>query len=449
MMRNKLLISICLGLVFCGRTEELRDIKFYNLEKEYSKTVTHVYKVKKAQALELKQIISGMLSIYGSLYVNEKTNELYLTDTEEKINDLRQVLPALDVSGIKAGNNLVSKLVYLKHENVSEVIGTIRHKLSPDGSVFEVLNLNALIITDVSSKIEEVEQTLQLIDAPNPQIAVEITVLEFNNEHFSKLGINVFNWLQGLSVGANVGSGGPGKAEANVALGSGTPQPISGGLDNKQSTTDGSGSLTSTITTDYGKRFYLGAQLNISDLVGFISENADGSVLANTRLITRNNKTASISAVERIPYRYAADEQSYESLGPSVVVAGTSVRVTPTLQSDSLINLSIIPSIANLTGWSPKGYPIVFERSINTEVKVKDNTIFVLGGLKKKESVEVRRGIPLLKDLPIIQYLFSVKQKVILDREVLIFIKPSTQISAAVSAESFNGLMKKYEEANK
>ena len=87
-------------------------------------------------------------------------------------------------------------------------------------------------------------------------------------------------------------------------------------------------------------------------------------------------------------------EWSPGSLGFStgIYIAGfaagnaTALGVTPTLQQDSLINLKIRPSIGDLTGWTPDGYPIVFERSLNTEVNVKDNTIFVLGGLKKKET---------------------------------------------------------------
>jgi type II secretory pathway component GspD/PulD (secretin) len=425
-----------LVVVALTSAQELKDIKFYNLEKEYSRTVTYVYKVKNAQALELKQIVSGMLSIYGSLYVNEKTNELYITDTEEKITDLKNVVPGLDIKELKAGNNLVSRLVYLKHENMSEVSGIIQHKLSPDGSVYEVPHLNALVITDVSSKIDEVAELLSLIDVFSPHIAIEITVVEFNNEYFSKLGINVFNWLQGLSIEGEMFDGGDGDRRGSVSLHSRT-EPAS----------DGIKSSTSLTPRDTEKAFYLRGGIAVADLVNFISENADGSVLASTRIITRNNKAASIDSREIIPYRFYENDAMHAypySTTLNTVSAGISVKVVPTLQQDSLINLHIIPRISDLTGWSPKGMPIIFERSLNTEVKVKENTVFVLGGLKKKETVETRKGIPGLKEIPVIRYLFSVKTNIVLEREVLIFIRPTTMTDGISSAQEVKGMMEKH-----
>lgn len=427
-------ILLCSTLI---SADTIRDIKFYNLEKEYRKTITYVYKVQHAQALELRQIISDMLSIYGSLYVNEKTNELYITDVEEKICDLKAVLPGLDVKQLRAGNNLVSRRVYLKHENVSEVIGIIKHKLSPEGSVFEVPNLNAMVITDIPSKINEVTDLMDLVDVPVKHIAVEITIVEFNNEKFSKLGINVFNWLQGLTLRTDL------HGEEDLLI-------RNRGSFIVRSRTEGDLSPRDHYSETDAERlqpYHLSAELSVSDLIGFICENADGIVLANTRIITRNNKEASIDAIEYIPFRFFENESGYQYPYQSRAIAGISVRVRPTVQEDSLINLRIYPSISDLTGWSPKGMPIVFERRISTEVKVKDNTIFVLGGLKKRESVEVRRGIPGLKDIPVLQWFFSVKTKIIVEREVLIFIRPTTQVNTSVAIQEFDYMMDKYKKA--
>ena len=54
------------------------DVKFYNLEKEYRQLKTIIFKPEKAHALELKYVIADMLSIYGSVYVNEKNNTFVL-----------------------------------------------------------------------------------------------------------------------------------------------------------------------------------------------------------------------------------------------------------------------------------------------------------------------------------------------------------------------------------
>ncbi|MBN1758376.1 MAG: hypothetical protein JW863_08675 [Chitinispirillaceae bacterium] len=427
-----ILISIVLSLatVFA---QNLKDVKFYNLEKEYRETETFVYEVKQAAALELKQIVGDMLSIYGSLYVNEKTNQLYITDVPEKITDLKEVIAGLDTTGLKAGNNLASKVIYLQHENVSELSGIIRHKLSPDGTLFEVPYLNAISITDVPSKIAEVEDLTALLDVPGAHIAIEITAVEFNDERFSRLGINIFNWLQGLSVHADLHGMNPGdlRNAGQYRVRSSTERylPEDGKTINEN---------------DRSKTQHLVAEVSVADLVGFICENGDGAVLANSRIVTRNNKEAIISAREVIPYRFYENDEAERSSLEGQKAAGIYVRVLPTLQQDSLINLAIFPVISNLTGWSPKGVPIIFERTLSTEVKVKDNSVFVLGGLKKKEIVDVRRGIPGLKDIPVLQYLFSVKKQVTVEREVLLFIRPTTEVRTEMEEEQVRGLIERF-----
>lgn len=423
-------------IVSCLPAAEPKDVKFYNVEKEYRRTVTYVYRVKQAETLELKQILAGMLSIYGSLYVNEQNRELYITDVEEKIADLKAVLGRLDGPDLKAGNNLVSKRILLKHERVSEVSGIVRHKLSPDGSLVEVPNLNALVVTDIPSKIEEVERLLVTVDTTAAHVAIEITIVEFDATRFSSLGINLFSWLQGLSITTDLEANDLADALKNIhKRGRMTVMPER----NRET-----GQQTGLVGD--GQGFRLTGRFSVSDLVGFICENGDGTVLAGTRVVTRNNKSATIRAVEVIPFGVEAGVGAPTDVLSNPVIGGTSVSVIPTVQEDSLINLRVNSSIVSLTGWSPNGRPIVFDRGLNTEVKVKDNSVLVLGGLKKRETIEVRKGIPGLKEIPIIQYLFSVKRTEIREREVLIFVRPTTRISTAISEGELDRVMQMYRE---
>ncbi|MBD3420362.1 MAG: hypothetical protein GF398_09625 [Chitinivibrionales bacterium] len=439
-------IAVCVLISIIPLAAQLapdEDVKFYNLEKEYRRTQTIIYELQNAQALELKPIVHDMLSIYGSLYVNGATNELYITDLPEKLQDLQEVLPYLDAQGISAGNNLVSQVVYLKHAHVSDLFDIIKHKLSPEGQVFEVPYLNALTITDIPSKIMEVRSLMAALDVPVKHIAVEITIVEFNNEDFSKLGLNLFNWLQGLSVSAEVHGD---NLEDLWKSGSATirsrGRPV---IEDRSKTTDEL--IEENNIRD--RSYHIRAGFAVSDIVNFICEKGDGSVLANTRLVTRNNKYAYLGSGEVIPYRHfdhgGRDEDAWESDRRT----GIWVSVTPNVQEDSLINLRIRPSISDLTGWSPKGMPVIFNRELDTEVKVKDNAVFVLGGLKKRESVEVRRGIPGLKEIPVLQYFFSIKQKSIVEREVLIFIRPTTNVKTDLSERDFQRMMQEYESRTK
>jgi type II secretory pathway component GspD/PulD (secretin) len=126
---------------------------------------------------------------------------------------------------------------------------------------------------------------------------------------------------------------------------------------------------------------------------------------------------------------------------------GIHVSVTPIVQNDTTINLSIVPDISNLTGWSPKGDPIVSTRSITTEVDVRNNGIFVLGGLKKREQVNIRKGVPVLKEIPFLRLFFSVKKEAVIERDVLIIVRPTTDIETSLSSEAFNEMVDQYQKA--
>jgi type II secretory pathway component GspD/PulD (secretin) len=403
------------------------DVKFYNLEKEYRRTVSYVYRVQNTEALELKQIVREMLSIYGVVYVNEETNELYITDVEEKIEDLKRVLPSLDKEGLKAGNNLMSEVIYLEHGNAAEIIDILKHKLSAEGRIFQVPYLNALTITDIPSKIEELKQLMSELDVPIKHIGIEIIIIEFNSEKFAQLGLNLYNWLQDFNLRVEVNDNSFGGMAGGRFMGRSRGKRI-----------------IETRPTTFP--YQLAADFSVSDIINFICEHGDGTILAQTQLVTRNNKGASISAQEVIPYRFYQHDVLDENAIENRAVTGLSVSVVPTVQEDSLINLSIVPRIADLTGWSPKGMPIVFERSMQTEVKVRDNTVFVLGGLKKREAVSVRRGIPGLKDVPVLRYLFSVEREAVVEREVILFIRPTTAIDPHVDSDAFSETLQRYRE---
>jgi type II secretory pathway component GspD/PulD (secretin) len=361
-----------------GVVEEEREkvIKFYSFEKEYRQLETCRIQLEKARALELKPIVESMLSIYGSVYVNEKENSIYITDTPEMMESLKEIVSQLDSEGIVAGGNFVSKLILLKHTKASDMIGLVKHKLSKDGEIFEVGDLNGLIITDIFSKIGEVEALIRELDLPIRHLAIEITVVELNLEHYKKIGLDIFGWLD--------------KMYPEIRYEKEKEEGKRYGYEHK----------------DDEERFYftLPPQFNISDLIELMIRDGKGKVIASPRIITKNNNRAYLDASEMIPY--LSDRDYYGSRERTARV-GVYISVLPIIQQDNFINLSISPRISDLAGWSPEGMPIIFERSLETEVNVKDGETFILGGLRKTEKVKLTKGIPILKEIFLLKYLFS------------------------------------------
>jgi len=414
--KNLLCLSFFLLLLFpiggqCAKKEEVtsaeeaelergKEIKFYSLEKEYRKLETQGFRLEKAKALELKPIIENMLSIYGSVYINEKDNTIYITDTPEMMENLRRIVLRLDAEGIVAGGNFVSRLILLKHTNASDIIDLVKHKLSEDGKIFKVGDLNGLIITDIASKIGEVGNLIKDLDVPIKHLSIEITILELNLEYYKKIGMDIFDLLE--------------KIYPEISYSRGKQKY-------KYEYEDPEREDQEYEVSSERLEFTIPARFNISNLIELIARDGKGKVVASPKIITKNNNAAYLNASEIIPYSPSDDYYRTEAIAR----AGIYLSVLPIIQEDNFINLRISPRISDLTGWSPKGMPIIFDRSLETEVNVKDGDTFVLGGLRKTEKVKTVKGIPILKNIPLLKYFFSKTGEISLTREIVMFITPN------------------------
>jgi len=373
------------------------EIRFYQLEKEYRKTFSRAIELKNAKVLEIKPIVEQALSIYGSVYVNEQKNTVFVTDVADKIDDLVDFVKKLDIPGMTAGEYFITRIVPLGHLKADEIIELVKHKLSKDGKIYLNLPLNALVITDIESKVVETEKLIRNLDVSIKQIAIEVAVVEVDLDYFKKLGLDPLGWLD----------------------------------------TQVYGSYSRYEEREY---YWIDTSVRFSDLISLMTSEGKGKTLATPRIVTQNNKKATLATVDKI--FYTPKGSWYES----VATPGVTISVLPTAQEDKFINLSITPVISNLTGWSQDGTPIVAERTLTTEVKVKDGDTFVLGGIRNRNKVRMVKGIPLLREIPLIKYLFSRTIESEIEREIVMFIKPSILVEGKSLPPEDKSLLEKTEE---
>jgi len=406
-----------------------QPVHFYNVEKEYRPTQTIIFNPKNASVLELKQIVVDMISQYGSVYVNESSAELYITDVAEKIADITPVLNRLDKPGLLAGENLVTEVITLSNALAQDVRGLVVHKLSQEGLIQNVPYINALAITDIPSKIAEVRRLINTLDVVAKHVAIEVVIVEVNTDAFEQKGLELFSWLQRLQVHTHFGM--------------------------QRSSTDGQGFQpvvdVSAITPGFFPNLPVSpgeqkaaasplsfqSRFSLSDIVSFLTENAQGKVLASTRLVTANNKQASLSAGEVIPYQLHSNQAQLQAPIDQIGRTGIQLNVLPHLVDSQTVILKIAPSIASLNGWSPKGAPIIFNRALQTELKALNGQLLAVGGLRREETVVQRSGIPYLENIPLLKYLFSAEKTIALKRDVIIFIRPHIVEEPGIAGSSF------------
>ena len=87
------------------------------------------------------------------------------------------------------------------------------------------------------------------------------------------------------------------------------------------------------------------------------------------------------------------------------------------------LDLSAERSSADL---APSDVGVIFRRQkAESQVLVRDGDTVVIGGLTVTESVEVRSGIPILMDLPLIGRLFRSRMESSVQRDLLIMVTPT------------------------
>ena len=180
------------------------------------------------------------------------------------------------------------------------------------------------------------------------------------------------------------------------------------------------------------------ATFNINGLLNFLSQNGNVNSISNPKIMTLNNQKAIISVGDTINYSYTVKPGYVDKDGnyiPPEYELGTKfvgivLDITPQISDNGDIILSIEPKISSfrdigqLTDTTRNLPPDTKDNTMLSIVKIKNNQTLVLGGLITNDKTLKVNGVPVLKEIPIIKYLFSSKEKVTSKKELVFVITP-------------------------
>lgn len=96
--------------------------------------------------------------------------------------------------------------------------------------------------------------------------------------------------------------------------------------------------------------------------------------------------------------------------------------VTGTVNDPAASFLSSINSVSNGANIT-NAIPVIEKKELNSTLRIKSGDIMVIGGFNEERSSLGRKGIPVLKDMPLLKYIFGSEQKYVQNVETVIFIK--------------------------
>jgi general secretion pathway protein D len=178
------------------------------------------------------------------------------------------------------------------------------------------------------------------------------------------------------------------------------------------------------------------ATFNIEGLLNFLAQNGNVNSLSNPKVVTLNNQKAIISVGDTIYYKYASKVTTDQNGNPNTEYTidskfvGVVLDITPQISDNGDIILSIAPRISafkdltQLTNTTRDMPPDTKDNTMLSVVKLKDNQTLVLGGLITNDKTLQVNGVPVLKEIPLIKYLFSSKDEVTSRKELVFVITP-------------------------
>ncbi|MBP6849966.1 MAG: type IV pilus secretin PilQ [Rhodoferax sp.] len=297
--------------------------------------------------------------------------------------------------------------------------------LSSAGSVIPEPRTNQLFVTDVASRLEQVQQLIAKLDVPVRQVLIEARIVEASDTFGKSLGVRLgggINPAGGVKlISAN---GSPLNASFGSTYTEGAAATTSNNFVNLPAVGQGGYSPASfavSIFNSAANRF-LSLELQALEADG------KGKVVSSPRVVTADQIKALIEQGTELPYQVAT------SSGATSIAfrkANLKLEVTPQITPEGNIILDLDVNKDTVGQATAAGFAIN-TKHIRTQVLVENGGTVVIGGIFELTETDSETKVPVLGDLPGVGNLFKTRSRLANKQEMLVFITPKTIADKAV-----------------
>jgi general secretion pathway protein D len=340
-----------------------------------------------------------------------------------------------------------SPAAYAPAPGVSAPGGATSPDVAADGQVRFIADevTNAVIVTTFPRSWTEIENTIKQLDRMPRQVLIEVLVAEISLTDDIRLGID---WAvrSGRFNVVNTNTGPPGLPTTPTS--DGGPMTLPRGVAGPAALLGpfGQGLTAFTFATD---QF-------IAMLNALASENKV-NIVSNPHILTSENKKAVINVSTSVPVvtsqttgQVAAATTTTTSTTTTAGLnqtveyrdAGVILTVTPRIGEQGTVALDVKQEVNQIgSPVAPTNSPSFIKREAETSVVLLSRQTLVLGGLIQDKLTATDRGIPLLKDIPLIGYMFRFTERIVEKTELLLLITPRV-VGTAVDAAKITNEMR-------
>ena len=356
-----------------------------------------------------------------SLGMRKTGNVLLIAPKDElAAKDKQELESRVAIQSLEAVRTQSFQINYAKASEIAAQIsagGTTSNTariLSSRGSVIAEPRTNQLFVTDIPSRLEQVQSFIGKLDIAVRQVLIEARIVEASDTFGRSLGIR----LGGGQIGA---AGAFTSGNNNVALGtnySNVPgSNTSGNFVNLPASTLGvanaAASFAVSIFNATANRF-----LNLE--LSALEADGKGKIVSSPRVVTADQVKALIEQGTEFPYQTAT---SSGATSLAFRKANLKLEVTPQITPEGNIILNLDVNKDSRGETTAAGIAID-TKHIQTQVLVENGGTVVIGGIFTLEETDTETKVPLLGDVPYLGNLFKSRARTSRKQEMLVFITP-------------------------
>lgn len=328
------------------------------------------------------------------------------------------------------------QLNYTKAEEVAKGLtgqggsggGTATKILSPRGSVIFETRTNQLFVSDIPSKLEEIQGLIAKIDIPVRQVLIEARIVEavdsFGRTLGVKLGATDLRGLNGGVPGYRVGGNNYATFSGNInAVGGQTRQVDIDDVDFRdtqfvnlpavQQNNYDPATFALSLFSSAANRF-----LNLE--LSALEADGKGRIVSSPRVITADQVKALIEQGEELPYQIAT---SSGATALQFRKANLRLEVTPQITPEGNVILDVDVN-KDSVGRSTSAGLAIDTKHVRTQVLVENGGTVVIGGIFTQSERDDVTKVPFLGDIPYLGALFRTKTRSTGKTELLVFLTP-------------------------
>jgi general secretion pathway protein D len=280
-------------------------------------------------------------------------------------------------------------------------------RITPD-----VVN-NALLIYADQESYRMISSTLQQLDRPVLQVAIDATIAEVTLNNQLTYGVQFFLSSKTLGSAINTQS-----AASTASTTTSTATDVA--------TTAASAAINRVLP---GFNFLIGSEASPKLILDALHSVTSVKVLSNPSLVVINNQTATLQVGDVVPI--STGSATVLTTNNTVVNTidyrntGIILRVVPRITANGNVQIEVEQEISNVAAAAAATLtPTVTERKVKSSISVANGQTVLLAGLISEQQDGDRNGIPLLDELPGLGDAFSHQNKKGTRTELIIFIRP-------------------------